>query len=235
MTFAGTIFPTMSAAASGRSRRHPAPKTWQSRDALSGFASPAAVLEAVFSSASPGERRPVLRALLALAPADAVARENLLTALVPALRAVAGELARWVPVADREEVDALVALGAWEAICALGGTEQLWPDRSLVGRARDDARVALYRQRRSRAHETASAYMAETVPTDDGTDAVVVADLVRGAMGRARLSRSATELIWQLRVEGRSPAQLADKTGRSTRAIAMERLRAERALRAAVA
>ncbi len=120
MTFERAMFATLGAATARRLERLSMPPGWGQVEALAPFSTPAAVLTAIGAQVPPASRRPVLRSLLALEPADRLAAEAFLAGLVPALRAVSAELARAWP-AERDEVDALLALGAWEAICALGG------------------------------------------------------------------------------------------------------------------
>ena len=60
-------------------------------------------------------------------------------------------------------------------------------------------------------------------------------DLVSCAVAAGRIRQSAAELVWAARVEGWSESDLAELTGESAEAVSMRRLRAERALRRAVA
>jgi hypothetical protein len=235
MTLERAMFATLGAATARRLERLPMPPGWGQVEALAPFSNPAAVLAAISAPVPPASRRPVLRSLLALAPADRLAAEVFLAGLVPALRAVSAELARSWP-AERDEVDALLALGAWEAICALGGRELAWPDRTVVGQARDRARSALRASARYRAREGALAERPQALTgAGDGTGAVVAADLVRRAVATGSVTASAARLVWAARVHGMSSAELAAERSRSAESVSMERLRAERALRALVA
>jgi len=232
MTFVLAAFATST---TRRLARTPLPETWRQQGVLASLSSAADVLAAASAPTPMASRRPVLSALLTLAPTDRLAGELLVAALVSALRAVSAELARWAPV-EAAEVDALVALGAWEAVCALGGREHPWPDRAVVGRARDRARSALHRAYRHRAHEVAQAEMAErSVDASDGTAVVVAADVLRRAVVTGQLTASSAALVWAVRVEDRTSAELAAEQGKSAESVSMERLRAERALRELVA
>jgi hypothetical protein len=236
MTFTTTLFTALTATTRRRLSRLRLSANWSSVEELAGFPNALAVLDAASLPNPSSTRRPVLAALLALAPGDRLAADVLLAALVPALRSVAAELSRWAPAA-RSEVDALVAYGAWEALCALGGTYHPWPDRAVVGRARDIARARLRAEARHLARETASDEMAERAPSApaDELATVFAADMVRRAVAAGCLSGSSARLVWALRVEGRNTTELAELGSRSPAAVSMERLRAERALRAAVA
>jgi DNA-directed RNA polymerase specialized sigma24 family protein len=184
----------------------------------------------------PVARRAVLSALLLRAPGDRLAAEVFMAALVPALRAVAADLARWALV-ELTEIDALVAMGAWEAICSLGGTPRAWPDRAVVCRARDFARDRLRAEARRRARETVSYELAESASTSPGAelDELFAADVLAGAVARGSINLRSARLVWALRIRGLSCAEVAELFSCSPEAVSMERLRAERALRAAVA
>ena len=145
MANATTLFASLARSVERRASRLPTPAGWHRDPVLGPFATIADVLEATGTARRAAERRPVLAALLRLADGDHLASEVLLAALVPALRSVAAELSRW-PGVEADEVDALVAAGAWEALCALRGSLQPWPDRIVVGRARDFARARLRAQ-----------------------------------------------------------------------------------------
>jgi len=219
-----------------RLRRAPLPPKWRSVPALTGFASVVDVLDAGTASSLPAARRAVLSALLLRAPADGLAAEVFMAALVPALRAVAADLARWALV-ELTETDALVAMGAWEAICSLGGTPRAWPDRAVVCRARDFTRDRLRAEGRRRARETVSYELAERASTSTGAelDELFAADVLAGAVARASINLRSARLVWALRIRGLSCAEVAELFWCSPEAVSMERLRAERALRAAVA
>jgi DNA-directed RNA polymerase specialized sigma24 family protein len=177
----------------------------------------------------------VLSALLVLAPGDPLAAEVLLAALSPGFRSVAAELTRWAPV-EASEVDALVASAAWEALCALGGTPSNWPDRVVICRAREIARARIRAEVRRRKREDVRCDVPDRPSTPEHDLAGVYArDLVRCAVATGRIRRSAAQLLWAARVEGWSESDLADLTGESPEAVSMRRLRAERALRRAVA
>jgi hypothetical protein len=234
MTFAPALFPALSTRSRQRLARLQMTESWQVHEVLGCFRSPLEVLAAASPPVEPASRRPVLRILLLLAPADALAADVLLAALVPALRAVSGELSRWAPL-DGREVEASVALGAWEALCALGGSERAWPDRAVICMARDRARASLHREVRHRRRETVTVEMADVSVGGDDTSVLVAADVVRRAVATGRITPSSARLVWELQVQGRTVSELAVQTGRSPEAMSMARLRAERALRAAVA
>jgi hypothetical protein len=211
------------------------PPAWSCVGALAGFRSPAEALETASAPVPPAARRPVLSALLVLAPRDRLAAEVLLTALSPGFRSVAAELTRWALV-EASEVDALVASAAWEALCALGGTPSNWPDRVVICRAREIARARLRAEARRRKREDVRCDVPDRPSTSEHDLARVYArDLVRWAIATGRIRQSAAELVWAARVEGWSESELAELTGESAEAVSMRRLRAERALRRAVA
>jgi hypothetical protein len=203
---------------------------------LAGFAKAVDVLDAASAPNLPAARRPVLSALLCLVPADALAAEVFLAAILPALRAVAAELSRWDHV-EHDEVDSLLVLGAWEALNAIGGTACVWPDRAVVLRARDAARTRLLAEGRRSLRETLRdelAGQAASAPEQElGT--LLAADILHSAVAKGCLSPSSAGLLWATRVEGASTAELARLGSRSPRSVSMECLRAERALRAEVA
>jgi conjugative relaxase-like TrwC/TraI family protein len=152
MAYATTLFSSLSRSAERHLARLPTPAAWRATPALAPFKTVDGVFQATRTARPPAERRPVLTALLSLAPADTLASEVFLAALVPALRSVAVQLCHWSP-AEADEVDALVAAGAWEAVSALGGTARAWPDRAVVCRARDFARARLVAESRRRNRE----------------------------------------------------------------------------------
>jgi hypothetical protein len=236
MTFAKPIFPTLAEATARRLSRLPLPLGWHHDEALARFTGAAEVLAAASAPQPVASRRLVQRALLRLAATDSLAAEALLGALTPALRAVSAALSRRTPVGSAE-VDALVAGGAWEAICSFAGTNQAWPDRAVVHRARDLARSALRPEATRRRREVYGGELSELA--DDRCAhvlaTVVACDLLARAVERGQLSRGTARLLWQARVDGRSTAELAATMGRSPEAVSMERLRAERSLRQAVA
>jgi hypothetical protein len=203
--------------------------------ALAGFASVVDVLDAATALELPMPRRTVLSALLARVPGDHLAAEVFMVAVVPALRAVSAELARWA-LAELSDVDALVAMGAWEAIGSLGGSSRAWPDRAVVCRARDFTRARLRAERRRRSRETISYELAEKATiSPPELDRQFAADMLAAAVARGSINLRAARMVWALHVEGRSCAEVAAVSLCSPEAVSMERLRAERALRAAVA
>ena len=235
MAHAKALFSSLVRSAARRSARLAVPPAWRAEPALTPFAAVADVLHAASTACPPAERRPVLAALLGHAPADRLASEVLLAALVPALRSVSAELCRWAPV-EAAEVDMLVAAGAWEAVCALGGTAEPWPDRAVVARARDFARARLRAESRRHRRETswpAGTELANAL--EDGFGTVLARDVLERAVARGTLRPVPARLVWAARVEGRTPAELARLAGTSAEAASMARLRAERALRREVA
>jgi hypothetical protein len=235
MTQATSIFATLSPTVRSKLAFLKLPPAWSCVGALAGFHSPAEVLETASAPVPPVARRPVLSALLVLAPRDRLAAEVLLASLSPGFRSVAAELARWAPV-EASEVDALVASAAWEALCALGGTPTNWPDRVVICRARELARARLRAEARRRKREDLRCDVPDRPSTSEHDLAGVYArDLVRWAVATGRIRRSAAELVWAARVEGWSESDLAELTGESAEAVSMRRLRAERAFRRAVA
>jgi len=236
MTRAPTIFAALAVTTRQRLARLDLPANWRPVRALAGFAKAVDVLDAASAPNLPAARRPVLSALLCLAPTDALAAEVFLAAVVPALRAVAAELSRWEHV-ERDEVDSLLVLGAWEALTALGGTASVWPDRAVVWRARDAARTRLLAEGRRSSRETLRdelAVQAASAPEQElGT--LLAADILHSAVAKGCLSPSSAGLLWATRVEGTSTAELARLGSRSPRSVSMECLRAERVLRAEVA
>ena len=140
MTQATSIFATFSSTIRSKLAFLKLPPAWSCVGALAGFHSPTEILETASAPVPPAARRPVLSALLVLAPRDCLAAEVLMAALSPGFRSVAAEFTRWAPV-EASEVDALVASAGWEALCALGGTPSNWPDRVVICRAREIARA----------------------------------------------------------------------------------------------
>ncbi len=235
MTQAMSIFATLSPAVRSKLALVKLPPAWSCVAALAGFRGPAEVLETASAPVPTAARRPVLSALLVLAPRDRLAAEVLLAALSPGFRSVAAELARWAPV-EASEVDALMASAAWEALCVLGGTPSNWPDRVVICRAREIARARLRAEARRRKREDVRCHVPDRPSTSDHDLAGVYArDLVRCAVATGQIRQSAAELVWAARVEGWSESELAELTGESAEAVSMRRLRAERALRRAVA
>jgi len=235
MTQATSIFATLSLTVRSRLAFQKLPPAWSCIGALAGFRSPAEVLETASAPGSPAARRPVLSALLVLAPRDRLAAELLMASLSPGFRSVAAELTRWALV-ERSEVDALMAAAAWEALCALGGTPSTWPDRVVIRRAREIARARVRAEARRRKREDLRCDVPDRPSTSEHNLAGVYArDLVRCAVATGRIRQSAAELVWAARVEGWSESDLAELTGESAEAVSMRRLRAERALRRAVA
>ena len=234
MTFSEHVLPALARSVAGRSPRLPVPASWQSQPELAGFRRVHQVLQAASSPTPAAERRPVVGALLVLAGTDPLATEVLLAALVPALRAVALELSHWGGP-DPAEVDAAVALGACRAVHALGGARRLWPDRAVANRARDYARASLAAEARRRRREPVHAEVPEQLDRADTMNSVEARDLVRRAVASGRVPLRGAAIVWELRVAGRTVAELSAQTGRSAEAVSMERLRAERALRAEVA
>ncbi len=207
------------------------PANWRPVRALAGFAKAVDVLDAASAPILPAARRPVLSALLCLAPADALAAEVFLAAVVPALRAVAAELSRWDHV-ECDEVDSLLVLGACEALNALGGTANMWPDRAVISRARDAARPRLLAEGRRSSRETLRDELAGEAAGEPEQElgALLAADILRSAVAKGSLSLSSAGLLWATHVEGASTAELARLGSRSPRSVAMKCLRAGRAL-----
>ena len=234
MTFSEPVLPALARSVAERSPRLAVPAPWRSQPELAGFHRVHQVLQAASAPTPAAERRPVLGALLVLAGTDPLATEVLLAALVPVLRAVALELSRWGG-GEPADVDAAVALGACRAVRALGGARQSWPDRAVVNRARDYARTSLRAEARRRQREPLYAEVPERANRADATGSVEARDVLRRAVASGRVPGRGAALVWELRVVGRSVAELSAKTGRSAEAVSMERLRAERALRAEVA
>jgi hypothetical protein len=234
MTTEPTLLPHFASSTRHRLRRLALPPEWRSVPVLADFASVLDILDTASASEFPVPRREILSALLLRALGDRLAGEVFLAAVVPALRAVAAELARWAPV-EASEIDALVASGAWEAICSLGGTSRAWPDRAVVCRARDFARGRLAAEGRRRSRETVSCEVAEIARTSACPDLaqLFAADMLATAVARGSIKLRAARLIWALRVQGLSCAEVAALLSCSPGAVSMERLRAERALRAA--
>jgi len=236
MTTEPTLLPHLASSTRHCFRRLGVPSEWRSAPALAGFVSVVDVLDAATALELPVPRRAVLSALLARVPGDRVAAEVLMAAVVPALRAVSAELARWA-LAEISEIDALVAMGAWEAIGSLGGSSCAWPDRAVVCRARDFTRARLRAEARRRARETISYELAESASTSPGPelDWLFASDILTSAVARGSINLRGARLVWVLNVEGRSCAEVAALCSCSPEAVSMERLRAERVLRAAVA
>jgi hypothetical protein len=236
MAFARNLFDHLSRSTGHRLERAAMPDAWRQDGALGRFPTPAAVLAAASAPEPLARRRAVLRALLHLAKADRLAAEALLAAVAPALRAVAAELCRRSPL-ERGDVDALVGAGAWEAICAFGGTDQVWADRVVVHRARDMARSALRSELRRARREVARAELAQQRANshDHELGALVAVDILTRAVARGYVTAGSARLVWLSRVEGTPTTELAALDGRSAEAVSMVRLRAERALRRAVA
>ena len=235
MARAPSLFSSLARSTERRLSRLPAPPAWRHVPVLASSATVADALQATSTARPPAERRPALAALLRLAPADRLAAEVFLCSLVPALRAVSAELCRWATV-DADEVDALVAAGAWEAICTLGGSAQPWPDRAVVRRARDFARARLGSEARRSSRETGGSEGLDLATgEDDGTGTVVARDVLERAVARGTFGPVPARLLWAAHVEGRTPAELARLAGTSKEAASMARLRAERALRRDVA
>jgi hypothetical protein len=235
MARAPSLFSSLARSTEHRLSHLPVPPAWHTLPALAPFATVADALGATSTALPPAGRRPVLAALLRLAPTDRLAAEVLLCALVPALRSVASELSRWATV-DADEVDALVAAGTWEAICTLGGSAQPWPDRAVVCRARDFARSRLEAECRRRSREARRLTVPDlNAQEDDGLSTVVARDVLERAVARGRLGPVPARLVWAARVEGRTPAELAALAGTNAEAASMARLRAERVLRREVA
>ena len=231
MANATTLFASLARSVERRASRLPTPAGWHRDPVLGPFATIADVLEATGTARRAAERRPVLAALLRLADGDHLASEVLLAALVPALRSVAAELSRW-PGVEADEVDALVAAGAWEALCALRGSLQPWPDRIVVGRARDFARARLRAQSCRGASELSCPNGLQLAgQDDDGFGTVLARAALEHAVARGRLGLLPARLVWAARVEGRTPPELARLAGTGPEAASMARLRAERALR----
>ncbi len=235
MTTETTLLPHFAVSTRHRIRRLALPLEWRSEPALSGFAGVAHVLDAASALELPAPRRAVLSALLQRAPGDSLAAEMLMAAVVPALRAVAAELACWT-LMETSEIDALVATGAWEAICSLGGTSHAWPDRAIICRARDFARGRLRAEGRRRARETVSHELAKGARTSPGPELsqLFAADMLAAAVARGTINLRGARLVWALRVQGLGCAEVAVLFSCSREAMSMERLRAERALRAEV-
>jgi len=233
MTTEPTLLAHFAASTHHRLRRLPLPLEWRSVPALAGFDKVVAVLDAASAVEFPVPRRAVLSALLLRAPSDHLAAEVFMASVVPALRAVAAELARWA-LMETSEIDALVAMGAWEAISSLGGTAPSWPDRAVVCRARDFARDRLRAEGRRRARETVSHELGEGLCTSTGPELAefFAADMLVAAVARGTIDLRAARLVWALRVQGRGCAELGVLFSCSPEAMSMERLRAERALRA---
>lgn len=234
MTFTSPVFPSLARAVATRSQRLALPISWRSHPELARFRLVSDVLEAASPPLPPAARRPVLASLLDLAEHDAFATEVFLAALVPALRAVSSELAR-TSRAPAEEVDAAMAAGACLAVKALAGRACSWPDRAVVGRARDYARTELARLVRQRRREPLFAQPSERAGVLEDSCPSMAQDIVLRAVASGRLARRSAAIVWELRVNGRGVGDLAAETGRSAEAISMERLRGERALRAEVA
>ena len=231
MAYATTLFSSLSRSAERHLARLPTPPAWRATPALAPFTTVDGVFQATRTARPPAERRPVLTALLSLAPADTLASEVFLAALVPALRSGAVELCHWSP-AEADEVDALVAAGAWEAVSALGGTARAWPDRAVVCRARDFARARLVAESRRRNRAVGWPARTElTAQEDDGLGTVLARVVLERAVASGRVAPLTARLVWAARVEGRTPAELARLAGAGPEAASMARLRAERALR----
>ena len=94
MTQATSIFATLSPTVRSKLAFLKLPPAWSYAPALAGFRSPAEVLEASSAPVPTAARRPVLSALLVLAPKDRLAAEVLMAALSPGFRSVAAELTR---------------------------------------------------------------------------------------------------------------------------------------------
>lgn len=235
MTQATSIFATLSPTVRSKLAFLRLPPAWSCVGTLAGFRCPAEVLEKASAPVPPAARRPVLSALLVLAPRDRLAAEVLLAALSPGFRSVTAELTRWAPV-EASEVDALMASAAWEALCAFGGTPSNWPDRVVICRARDIARARLRAEARLRKRETLHRDVPDgPSPSEHDLARAYARDLVECAVATGCIRRSAAELVWAARVEGWSESDIAELTGESPEAVSMRRLRAERALRGAVA
>jgi DNA-directed RNA polymerase specialized sigma24 family protein len=235
MTQATSIFAILSSTVRSKVAFLKLPPAWSCVGALAGFHSPAEVLETASAPIPAAARRPVLSALLMLAPRDCLATEVLMAALSPGLRSVAAELTRWAPV-EASEVDTLMAAAAWEALCALGGMSSTWPDRVVICRAREIARARLRAEARRRKREDLRCDVPDRPSmSEQDLAGVYVRDLVRCAVATGRIRQSAAELVWAARVEGWSESDIAELTGESAEAVSMRRLRAERALRRAVA
>jgi len=132
------------------------------------------------------------------------------------LRAVAAELSRWEHV-ERDEVDSLLVLGAWEALTVLGGTAKMWPDRAVVSRARDAARTRLLAEGRRSSRETLRDELAGQVASgpEQELGTLLAADILRSAVAKGSLGLSSAGLLWATRVEGASTAELARLGSRS--------------------
>ena len=232
-TSSARLFCLLARSAELRSAKLPLPSRWRALAALRPYPTVGTVLAAASTPAPLASRRAVLSALLSLAPPDPLATEALLVALVPGLRSVAAELCRWAPV-EGGEVDALVATGACEAVGVLGGRSHPWADRAVVSRARDYARSRLLAESRWRRR---SARPPDDFPYDDDSRLAELFawDVLERAVARGGLHLSAARLVWAARVEGRAARELASLSGGSPEAASMARLRAERALRGAVA
>jgi DNA-directed RNA polymerase specialized sigma24 family protein len=107
----------------------------------------------------------------------------------------------------------------------------------VVCRARDFARDRLRAEARRRARETVSYELADPASTSPGAelDELFAADVLAGAVARGSINLRSARLVWALRIRGLSCVEVAELFSCSPAAVSMERLRAERALRAEVA
>ena len=171
-----------------------------------------------------------LAALLRVAGDDDTARQLVLVALAPGLKAAAWRLARtWG--ADPAEVDQSLAAAGWSRITALAGTTVTWPATAIVGAARDEVRALLRRQARDERRE--QRLTTRTATRGDDEAVVDALDVLRRAVHRRVISPHAAQLIVASRLLGFTPAELARLTGRIPASVRKQRQRAEAALAAA--
>ena len=208
-----------------------AARSWaRRRPALAGLDSPREALARCRDREAPELGRAVLSALLLEATGDEIACQAVFAAVLPGLAGAAADLARrWrLP---RAELQQAMAAAGWKRVRALAGQAPSWPARAIVGGARDAVRDEL-RADAKRHQRLAAAPPREPVAAAPG-GLFEIADLLHGAVRRGTVASRSARLVFATRVLGVTTTEVARAENRDPKAVVMERLRAERALRAA--
>jgi hypothetical protein len=205
---------------------------WRAVDSrFDGYASPAALIDAV-RHGSIEESVTLCHALLGQVDGSPFAARCVLQVLVPG---VAGILARWLGQAQRSptmrdqlssyELDVELVSAAHTAISERAGTEQNYPIRRLLVRARQCAQYRIKMETRHDDHVELDPELTPATESASGTEDLL--EVLVEAVNAGALSAAEAHLVAVTRCFGKAPRDLVGEFDLSERTLRRRRQRIE--------
>ena len=183
---------------------------------LSGYDSPADVVEAIGLPGHPERSCALLAGLLVAAGGDTLAAYSVLVALVPGMRSAARR--RWISTSDnlwttREELDADTLTSAWMAVCDHAGQHHPYPARVVLRQVERQLRAAHQAHRRTSHHEVELVSDAPVAADDLGQITEIAAGRLVSAVRSGGLGPTVAAVGYRIAVAGDNLATAARRHG----------------------